>query len=169
MQELTWVNPTERNIWLSSYLSCRGLRGRCSPVSNYVVKHHPFSVFWTELWNWTKKVLWLKIDQLNFLQCKVMKIHKICAAYLCILKACCMTFPDWKAHRIQNQPVFILFQLIPEPEAFLGKLSCILQRRKFESHKITAKSHNLCPAFNTRSILTSSYITKRFNDFFSSI
>ena len=31
---------------------------------------------------------------------------------------------------------------MPEPEAFLGKLSCILQRRKIESHKITAKSHN---------------------------
>ena len=51
-------------------------------------------------------------------------------------------FPDWKANRIQNQPVFILFELMLEPEAFLGKLSCILQRRKIESHKITAKSHN---------------------------
>ena len=59
---------------------------------------------------------------------------------------------------------------MPEPEVFLGKLSWILQRRKIESYKITAKSHKCTarPLHNTRSFLASSYIPKRFNDFFLS-
>ena len=129
------------------------------------------------------------IDQLNFLQCLEDKIllryihirgtsilgsldgEPLVHKYLCTLHKGLLHdfFPDWKAHRIQNRFLFYFLKLMPEPDAFLGKLSFILQRRKIESqvtkrHCTIAQVH--CPAFNTRSFLASSYIPKRFNDFF---